>query len=97
VETHAERIGTPQTQGRKSIQMDVFHWVNRDSYLPQDSRCLTAVTRTLLGFEPEEIPPEEMMTAASERPHEMARYIVSDAVCAYILYITYVHSSFLSR
>jgi hypothetical protein len=58
---------------------------------------MSHVTRTLLDFEPEEIPPEEIMTAASERPHEMARYFVSDAVCAYILYMTYVYPSFLSR
>jgi DNA polymerase epsilon subunit 1 len=97
VETHAERIGTPQTQGLKSIQMNVFHLVNRDSYLPQGSRGLTAVTRTLLGLEPEEIRPEEMIAAASERSHETARYFISDAVCAYILYMTCAHPSFLSR
>jgi hypothetical protein len=58
---------------------------------------MSHVTRTLLGFEPEEIPPEEMMTAPSERPHGRARYFVSDAVRAYIIYMTYVHPSFLSR
>jgi hypothetical protein len=31
--------------------------------------------RTILGFEPEEIPPEMMMAASSERPHEMARIL----------------------
>lgn len=80
-----------ETKGRAAIHMDVFHWVNRDSYLPQGSRGLKAVTRTLLGFEPEEIPPEEMMAAATERPDEMAKYSVSDAVCTYYLYMKYVH------
>jgi hypothetical protein len=32
--------------------------------------------RTRLGFEPEEIPAEEMMAAASERLHEMARILL---------------------
>lgn len=86
-----DQAGGPVAQGRASIHMDVFHWVNRDSYLPQGSRGLKAVTRTLLGFEPEEIPPEEMMRAAKERPREMARYSVSDAVCTYHLYMKYVH------
>lgn len=80
-----------ETKGRSGIHMDVFHWVNRDSYLPQGSRGLKAVTRALLGFEPEEIPPEEMMAAALERPEEMAKYSVSDAVCTYYLYMKYVH------
>jgi DNA polymerase elongation subunit (family B) len=82
---------TPQTSGRTAVHMDVFHWVNRDSYLPQGSRGLKAVTRALLGFEPEEIPPEQMMDAARDAPHEMARYSVSDAVCTYYLYMKYVH------
>lgn len=80
-----------ETKGRTAIHMDVLHWVNRDSYLPQGSRGLKAVTRVLLGFEPEEIPPEEMMQAAKERPIEMATYSVSDAVCTYYLYMKYVH------
>ncbi|PXF40650.1 DNA polymerase epsilon catalytic subunit A [Gracilariopsis chorda] len=82
---------TRQTEGRSTIHMDVFHWVNRDSYLPQGSRGLKAVTRVLLGFEPEEIPPEEMVRAAIERPDEMAKYSVSDALCTFHLYMKYVH------
>ncbi len=86
-----EEIGGDETRGRTAVHMDVFHWVTRDSYLPQGSRGLKAVTRTLLGFEPEEIPPEEMMEAALNRPHDMAKYSVSDAVCTYYLYMKYVH------
>lgn len=85
------KMNTKQAKGRTAIHMDVLHWVNRDSYLPQGSRGLKAVTRALLGFEPEEIPPEEMMTAAKERPKEMAKYSVSDSVCTYFLYMKYVH------
>lgn len=86
-----EDSATVETKGRTAIHMDAFHWVNRDSYLPQGSRGLKAVTRALLGFEPEEIPPEEMMDAARDRPKEMAMYSVSDAVCTYFLYMKYVH------
>ncbi|CDF35655.1 unnamed protein product [Chondrus crispus] len=89
--TNGDDMMSKVTKGRAAIHMDVFHWVNRDSYLPQGSRGLKAVTRALLGFEPEEIPPEEMMTAAIERPDEMAKYSVSDAVCTYYLYMKYVH------
>lgn len=89
--TSGDGMEKKETRGRAGIHMDVFHWVNRDSYLPQGSRGLKAVTRALLGFEPEEIPPEEMMEAAEKRPHEMARYSVSDAVCTYYLYMKYVH------
>lgn len=84
-------MASKETRGRTAIHMDVLHWVNRDSYLPQGSRGLKAVTRALLGFEPEEIPPEEMMGAAKNRPEEMAKYSVSDAVCTYYLYMKYVH------
>ena len=89
--TNGDDRMSKETKGRAAIHMDVFHWVNRDSYLPQGSRGLKAVTRALLGFEPEEIPPEEMMAAAIERPDEMAKYSVSDAVCTYYLYMKYVH------
>lgn len=91
MEVAVDRMDSKQAKGRTAIHMDVLHWVNRDSYLPQGSRGLKAVTRSLLGFEPEEIPPEEMMTAAKERPKEMAKYSVSDAVCTYFLYMKYVH------
>lgn len=89
--TSSDFVATKETRGRAAIHMDVFHWVNRDSYLPQGSRGLKAVTRALLGFEPEEIPPEEMMAAALKRPDEMAKYSVSDAVCTYYLYMKYVN------
>ena len=80
-----------ECRGRSAIHMDCLHWVNRDSYLPQGSRGLKAVTRTLLGFEPHELHPEEMVPAARSRPQELAAYSVSDAVCTYYLYMRYVH------
>ncbi|EME32355.1 DNA polymerase epsilon subunit 1 [Galdieria sulphuraria] len=80
-----------ETRGRATIHLDCMHWVNRDSYLPQGSRGLKAVTRSLLGYDPLELDPEEMMPAARSNPQLLASYSVSDAVCTYYLYMRYVH------
>lgn len=74
-----------------SAHMDCFHWVNRDSYLPQGSRGLKAVTTAKLGYDPDELDPELMLRYASERPQVLAEYSVSDAVATYYLYMKYVH------
>lgn len=74
-----------------SVHMDCFHWVNRDSYLPQGSRGLKAVTTVKLGYDPDELDPELMLRYASERPQILAEYSVSDAVATYYLYMKYVH------
>jgi DNA polymerase epsilon subunit 1 len=74
-----------------SAHMDCFHWVNRDSYLPQGSRGLKAVTTAKLGYDPDELDPENMLRFASERPQTLAEYSVSDAVATYYLYMKYVH------
>ncbi|TVY16403.1 DNA polymerase epsilon catalytic subunit A [Lachnellula arida] len=74
-----------------SAHMDCFHWVNRDSYLPQGSRGLKAVTTAKLGYDPDELDPELMLKYASERPQVLAEYSVSDAVATYYLYMKYVH------
>ncbi|KAH7137990.1 hypothetical protein B0J11DRAFT_513356 [Dendryphion nanum] len=71
--------------------MDAFSWVNRDSYLPQGSRGLKAVTVAKLGYDPDELDPELMTPYASERPQILAEYSVSDAVATYYLYMKYVH------
>ncbi|KAF4126175.1 DNA polymerase epsilon subunit 1 [Geosmithia morbida] len=73
------------------VHMDCFHWVNRDSYLPQGSRGLKAVTVAKLGYDPDELDPELMTPYASERPQTLAEYSVSDAVATYYLYMKYVH------
>ncbi|GJQ08818.1 hypothetical protein GpartN1_g609.t1 [Galdieria partita] len=80
-----------ETRGRATIHLDCMHWVNRDSYLPQGSRGLKAVTRSLLGYDPLELDPEEMIPAARHNPQLLASYSVSDAVCTYYLYMRYVH------
>ena len=71
--------------------LDCMYWVNRDSYLPQGSRSLKAVSRAKLGYDPLEIDPEDMLPLAKEDPQKMASYSVSDAVATYYLYMKYVH------
>ena len=44
---------------RHAVHMDCLHWVNRDSYLPQGSRGLKAVTKAKLGYDPVEVDPGE--------------------------------------
>ena len=63
--------------GRFACHLDAFHWVNRDSYLPQGSRGLKAVTKYKLGYDPKEIHPEDMLPYAKERPqvsHRSQKY-----------------------
>ncbi|KAH7103004.1 DUF1744-domain-containing protein [Auriculariales sp. MPI-PUGE-AT-0066] len=71
--------------------MDCFRWVKRDSYLPQGSQGLKAVTTAKLGYNPMELDPELMTPYASEQPQILAQYSVSDAVATYYLYMKYVH------
>ena len=78
-------------QSNYGVHMDCFAWVNRDSYLPQGSRGLKAVTVAKLGYDPDELDPEVMTKYASERPQVLAEYSVSDAVATYYLYMKYIH------
>ena len=78
-------------QSNYGVHMDCFAWVNRDSYLPQGSRGLKAVTTAKLGYDPDELDPELMTRYASERPQVLAEYSVSDAVATYYLYMKYIH------
>ncbi len=73
------------------VHLDCFAWVNRDSYLPQGSRGLKAVTVAKLGYDPDELDPELMLPYANEHPQILAEYSVSDAVATYYLYMKYVH------
>lgn len=77
--------------GRCCVHLDAFHWVQRDSYLPQGAQGLKAVTKYKLGYDPVEVDPEDMVRFAQERPIHMATYSVSDAVATYYLYEKYVH------
>ena len=42
-------------RGRCSVHLDAIYWVKRDSYLPQGSQGLKAVTRAKLGYDPVEV------------------------------------------
>lgn len=89
-ELGVEKVGE-EYRGRCSVHLDAFHWVQRDSYLPQGSQGLKAVTKYKLGYDPVEVDPEHMVRYAQERPTHMATYSVSDAVATYYLYEKYVH------
>lgn len=73
------------------VHMDCYRWVKRDSYLPQGSQGLKAVTTAKLGYNPLELDPELMTPYAYERPQILSEYSVSDAVATYYLYYKYVH------
>ena len=47
-------------KSRSCVHMDCFRWVKRDSYLPQGSQGLKAVTTAKLGYDPIELDPELM-------------------------------------
>ncbi|WVR03512.1 DNA polymerase epsilon catalytic subunit A [Kwoniella sp. DSM 27419] len=74
-----------------TMHMDCFRWVKRDSYLPQGSQGLKAVTKAKLGYNPIDLDPELMTPYAIEQPQALAQYSVSDAVATYYLYMKYVH------
>lgn len=76
---------------RACMHMDCFRWVKRDSYLPQGSQGLKAVTTAKLGYNPVELDPELMTPYAIEQPQILATYSVSDAVATYYLYMKYVN------
>ncbi|KAI0001143.1 hypothetical protein BJV77DRAFT_958771 [Russula vinacea] len=78
-------------KSRCCVHMDCFRWVKRDSYLPQGSQGLKAVTVAKLGYDPIELDPELMTPYAMEQPQILAQYSVSDAVATYYLYMKYVH------
>ncbi|XP_061359270.1 DNA polymerase epsilon catalytic subunit A-like [Gastrolobium bilobum] len=80
-----------ECRAKFACHLDCFAWVKRDSYLPQGSQGLKAVTKAKLGYDPLEVNPEDMVRFAKEKPQMMASYSVSDAVSTYYLYATYVH------
>lgn len=77
---------------RFACHLDCIRWVIRDSYLPQGSHGLKAVTKSKLKYDPLEVDPERMLEFAKQRPQQMASYSVSDAVATYYLYMKYIHT-----
>ena len=54
-------------KSRCCVHMDCFRWVKRDSYLPQGSQGLKAVTTAKLGYNPIELDPELMTPCVLKR------------------------------
>eukprot|EP00768_Dysnectes_brevis_P005400 gnl/Dysnectes_brevis/3887_a5028_282.p1 GENE.gnl/Dysnectes_brevis/3887_a5028_282~~gnl/Dysnectes_brevis/3887_a5028_282.p1 ORF type:complete len:2152 (+),score=783.83 gnl/Dysnectes_brevis/3887_a5028_282:42-6497(+) len=86
------RSGSAEAQysSNHAPHLDCFKWVKRDSYLPQGSQGLKAVTRAKLHYDPMELDPEDMMPFARTHPHILASYSVSDAVATFYLFRKYV-------
>ncbi|KAL4079949.1 hypothetical protein V8B97DRAFT_1928963 [Scleroderma yunnanense] len=91
LETGFSKDSEDEFKCRSCVHMDCFRWVKRDSYLPQGSQGLKAVTTAKLGYNPIELDPELMTPYAVEQPQHLAQYSVSDAVATYYLYMKYVH------
>ncbi|KDR79105.1 hypothetical protein GALMADRAFT_242970 [Galerina marginata CBS 339.88] len=91
LETGFSKDAEDEYKSRTCAHMDCFRWVKRDSYLPQGSQGLKAVTTAKLGYNPIELDPELMTPYAMEQPQVLAQYSVSDAVATYYLYMKYVH------
>ncbi|CAK5280026.1 unnamed protein product [Mycena citricolor] len=91
LETGFAKDQEDEYKSRTCVHMDCFRWVKRDSYLPQGSQGLKAVTQAKLGYNPIELDPELMTPYAMEQPQVLAQYSVSDAVATYYLYMKYVH------
>lgn len=76
--------------GRWIIHIDCYAWVQRDSYLPQGSQGLKAVTKYKLKYDPVELDPEDIAPFARTNPQELASYSVSDALATYFLFKKYI-------
>jgi DNA polymerase epsilon subunit 1 len=60
LETGFSKDREDEYKSRTCVHMDCFRWVKRDSYLPQGSQGLKAVTTAKLGYNPIELDPELM-------------------------------------
>lgn len=60
LETGFAKDSEDEYKSRTCVHMDCFRWVKRDSYLPQGSQGLKAVTKAKLGYHPTELDPELM-------------------------------------
>jgi len=67
-------------KSRTCVHMDCFRWVKRDSYLPQGSQGLKAVTQAKLGYNPIELDPE-LMTPYAVSFIVLSKLTESEQVC----------------
>ncbi|GJM85088.1 hypothetical protein PR202_ga01509 [Eleusine coracana subsp. coracana] len=65
-----------ECRAKFSCHLDCFAWVKRDSYLPQGSQGLKAVTKAKLGYNPLEVNPEDMVRFAMEQPQAFKARII---------------------
>lgn len=72
-------------QSPDCVHLDLYRWTERDSMLPLGQRGLKDVTRVKLGFEPDEVDPEEMMPLALRDAPAMIMYNASDVVATSLL------------
>ena len=88
--------GEEYYSGRWMLHMDCYAWVQRDSYLPQGSQGLKAVTKYKLKYDPVELDPENIAPFARTNPQELASYSVSDALSTYYLFKKYIQDFILA-
>ncbi|XP_019095087.1 PREDICTED: DNA polymerase epsilon catalytic subunit A-like [Camelina sativa] len=62
-----------ECRAKFACHLDCFAWVKRDSYLPQGSHGLKAVTKAKLGYDPLEVNPEDMVRFAQEKPQAVTK------------------------
>ncbi|EFC40096.1 predicted protein [Naegleria gruberi] len=87
-----KKLGSDTLYGSSfGLHIDCLYWVIRDSYLPQGSHGLKAVTKAKLKYDPIEVDPEDMLPFATSQPQKLASYSVSDAVSTYYLYMKYIN------
>eukprot|EP00792_Barthelona_sp_PAP020_P004667 TRINITY_DN2272_c0_g1_i1.p1 TRINITY_DN2272_c0_g1~~TRINITY_DN2272_c0_g1_i1.p1 ORF type:complete len:2452 (+),score=585.46 TRINITY_DN2272_c0_g1_i1:989-7357(+) len=99
IQISGQKTGGKNVYGKDNLRytsnyachLDCLEWVRRDSYLPQGSQSLKAVTRYKLNYDPYQLDPEDIALFAKTHPTELANYSVSDAVATYDLYMKYVH------
>lgn len=75
---------------------DCLFWAQRHYDKDKGGRGLKDVTRKVLGYEPEEVDPEEMVQLAFKDPITMAMYASSDAVATHFLYKDHIHELIFS-
>eukprot|EP00917_Polyrhabdina_sp_WS-2016_P013570 GHVP01029742.1.p1 GENE.GHVP01029742.1~~GHVP01029742.1.p1 ORF type:complete len:1499 (+),score=286.83 GHVP01029742.1:49-4497(+) len=95
-----EEIGVELTSNTYTASyashIDVYKWVERDSYLPVGSQNLKAVTEVKLGYLPLELDPEKMVEFGRTNPFYLSSYCVSDSLSTYYLYLSQVSSFIIS-
>lgn len=95
LETGFAKDSEDEFKSRTCVHMDCFRWVKRDSYLPQGSQGLKAVTTAKLGYNPIELDPELMTPYVSLFTHF---HLILTKLCAcYLLRYAMEHPQILAQ